>query len=54
MVKYADGVIRRTNPDGTFQRNSIGQPAGVIRPGYPEDFLREYIKQTGDRYKMPE
>ena len=54
VVKYADGVIRRTNPDGTFQRNSIGQPAGVIRPGYPEDFLREYIKQTGDRYKMPE
>ena len=54
VVKYADGVIRRTNPDGTFQRNSIGQPAGVTRPGYPEDFLREYIKQTGDRYKMPE
>ena len=54
VVKYSDGVIRRTNPDGSFQRNSIGQPAGVIRPGYPEDFLREYVKQTGDRYKMPE
>ena len=54
VVKYSDGVIRRTNPDGSFQRNSIGQPAGVIRPGYPEDFLREYVKQTGERYKMPE
>lgn len=54
VVKYSDGVIRRTNPDGSFQRNSIGQPAGVIRPGYPEDFLKEYVKQTGDRYKMPE
>lgn len=54
VVKYSDGVIRRTNPDGSFQRNSIGQPTGVIRPGYPEDFLREYVKQTGDRYKMPE
>ena len=54
VVKYSDGVIRRTKPDGSFQRNSIGQPAGVIRPGYPEDFLREYVKQTGDRYKMPE
>lgn len=54
VVKYSDGVIRRTHPDGSFQRNSIGQPAGVIRPGYPEDFLREYVKQTGDRYKMPE
>lgn len=54
VVKYADGVIRRTNKDGSFQRNSIGQPAGVIRPGFPEDFMREYVKQTGDRYKMPE
>ena len=54
VVKYADGVVRRTNPDGTFQRNSIGQPAGVIRPGFPEDFMREYVKQTGNRYKMPE
>ena len=54
VVKYSDGVIRRTNPDGSFQRNSIGQPAGVIRPGYPKDFLKEYVKQTGDRYKMPE
>lgn len=54
VVKYSDGVIRRTNKDGSFERNSIGQPAGVIRPGYPEDFLREYVKQTGDRYKMPE
>ncbi len=54
VVKYADGVIRRTNKDGSFERNSIGQPAGVIRPGFPEDFMREYVKQTGDRYKMPE
>ena len=54
VVKYSDGVIRRTNPDGSFQRNSIGQPAGVIRPGYPKDFLKEYVKQTGNRYKMPE
>ena len=53
VVKYSDGVIRRTR-DGKFERNSIGQPAGVIRPGYPKDFLKEYVKQTGDRYKMPE
>ena len=33
IVKYADGVIRKMK-DGKFERNSIGQPAGVIRPGY--------------------
>ena len=54
VVKYSDGVIRRTGKDGRFERNAIGLPAGIIRPGYPVDFLREYVKQTGERYKMPE
>ena len=53
VVKYNDGVVRRMK-DGKFERNSIGQPAEVIRPGYPKDFLKEYVKQTGNRYKMPE
>ena len=37
-----------------FERNAIGQPAGVERPGNPKEFLEEYVKQTGDRYKMPD
>lgn len=53
IVKYNDGVVKRVK-DGKFERNSIGQPAGVLRPGYPKDFLEEYVKQTGDRYKIPE
>ncbi|BDW77049.1 hypothetical protein BFINE_28440 [Bacteroides finegoldii DSM 17565] len=42
-------VVKRMK-DGQFERNSIGQPAGVLRPGYPKEFLQEYVKQTGDRY----
>ena len=53
IVKYNDGVVKRVK-DGRFERNAIGQPAGVIRPGYPKEFLEEYVKQTGDRYKIPE
>ena len=53
VVKYNDGVVKRMK-NGKFERNSIGQPAGVIRPGYPKEFLEEYVKQTGDRYKIPE
>ena len=34
------------------KKNSIGQPAGVVRPGYPKEFLEEYVKQTGERYKV--
>mgnify|MGYP001528812091 FL=1 len=53
IVKYNDGVVKRVK-DGQFERNSIGQPAGVMRPGYPKEFLQEYVKQTGDRYKVPQ
>ncbi len=53
IVKYNDGVVKRVK-NGQFERNSIGQPAPVIRPGYPEEFLREYVRQTGDRYKVNE
>ena len=53
IVKYNDGVVRKMK-DGKFERNAIGQPAGVERPGYPKEFLEEYVKQTGDRYKMPD
>ena len=52
IVKYNDGVVTRTNKDGSFERNSIGEPTGVIRPGYTDEFLKEYIKHTGDRYKV--
>ncbi len=53
VVKYNDGVVKRVK-GRTFERNSIGQPARVIRPGYPQEFLKEYVKQTGERYKMPQ
>ena len=51
VVKYNDGVTKRVK-DGRFERNAIGQPARVIRQGYPEDFLKEYVRQTGERYKV--
>ncbi|NMA73410.1 MAG: dipeptidase [Bacteroidales bacterium] len=52
IVKYQDGIVK-PEVDGKFSRNEIGQPAAVKRPGLPEDFAREYVKQTGDRYKIP-
>lgn len=49
IVKYNDGVVKRVK-NGQFERNEIGEPAGVVRPGYPAGFLKEYVKQTGERY----
>ena len=54
IVKYNDGVIRKDGRTGKFERNAIGQPAGVVRPGYSKEFLEEYVKQTGERYKVTE
>ncbi|MBQ8501657.1 MAG: C69 family dipeptidase [Bacteroides sp.] len=53
IVKYNDGVVKRMK-DGKFERNNIGQPAPVLRPGYPQEFLEEYVKQTGKRYEIPQ
>ncbi|EGJ71287.1 peptidase U34 dipeptidase [Bacteroides coprosuis DSM 18011] len=52
IVKYNDGVVTKTNKDGSFERNKIGEPTGVVRPGYTEKFLKDYIEQTGERYKV--
>ena len=53
IVKYNDGVVKRVK-NGELERNAIGQPAGDIRSGYTKEFLEEYVKQTGDRYKVTE
>jgi dipeptidase len=52
LVKYNDGTVR-PEKNGKFIRDKWGMPLRVKRPGYPEDFLREYVKQTGDRYLIP-
>lgn len=53
LVRYNDGVVRGVE-NGKFEVNSIGQPGRVKRVGYPQAFLEEYVRQTGDRYKAPE
>jgi dipeptidase len=53
LVKYNDGTVKRVK-NGEFERNAIGRTAPVIRVGYPKEFLEEYVKQTGDRYKIVE
>lgn len=51
LVKYNDGVVKRMK-DGKFERTATGLAAPVIRPGYPQEFLQELVKATGDRYKV--
>ncbi len=50
IVRYNDMVIKQVNPDGTFKRTPEGQCAPVTRPGYPEEFNRRVVAETGNRY----
>ncbi len=51
LVKYVDGVVK-PEEDGKFKRNEHGQPASPIRTGYSNEFYKQVIEQTGDRYKV--
>ncbi len=52
LVKYIDGNVKKEE-NGTFKRNEYGQPAMPNFPGYPEWWLREIVKSTGDHLKVP-
>ena len=52
VVRYNDMVIKQVNPDGSFKRTPEGQCAPVIRPGYPEEFNRRVVAETGERYLL--
>ena len=54
IVKYNDLAVKPTDENGTFNRNQYGGGARVQRPGFPEAYARELLKQTGDKYKVPE
>lgn len=51
MIKYMDGITRKEK-NGEFIRNEHGQPSSPIRQGYSEEYYRQLIKETGDKYKV--
>ena len=50
IVKYNDMVVKPENPDGSFKLSKYGIAERPLRPGYPEKYARELIKQTGDKF----
>ncbi len=53
LVKYMDGNVKKEE-NGKFKYNPYGLPVFPDQPGYPEWWLREIIKQTGDKLKVTE
>ena len=52
IVKFNDMTIK-PEKDGKFLRTSTGLGERVKRPGYSDYFKRELIKQSGDKFVMP-
>ena len=54
VVKYNDMIIKPTDKNGTFKKTPYGLGATPVRPGYPENFAKQLVKQSGDKFLVPE
>ena len=54
IVKFNDMVIKPQETDGSFSRTPDGLGARPVRPGYPESYRRTIVKETGDKFLLPE
>ena len=52
IVKYND-MAMKPELNGAFSRTKTGLGAKVVRPGFPQTFSREIIKQTNDKFLVP-
>ena len=53
IVKYNDMIIK-PDVNGVFTRTEHGIGAKVVRPGFSDGFVREYLKQTDGKFAYPE
>ena len=54
VVKYNDMIIKPTDKNGTFKKTPYGLGATPVRPGYPEKFAKQLVKQSGDKFLVSE
>lgn len=54
IVKYNDMAVKRMDDNGQYEKTPGGDPRPVLRPGYPEKYRQQIIKQTGSRYQVPQ
>ena len=54
VVKYNDMIIKPTDKNGTFKKTPYGLGATPVRPGYPEKFAKQLVKQSGDKFLVTE
>ena len=53
IVRFNDGAVKKMK-NGKLVAPKTGNVAPLDRPGYPQEFLKEVVKTTGERYKSKE
>jgi dipeptidase len=53
IVKYNDFVVK-SEKNGKVERGSTGLVGRMSRPGYPEEYQKQVVRQTGERYLIPQ
>ena len=53
IVQYNDMIVKPEDENGQLRRTPEGLGARVTRPGYPERYGRQLVRQTGKRYEYP-
>ena len=54
LVKYLDGNIKKTDSEGRFLRTPEGLCEYPEFGGYNEEYYRQIVNQTGDKFKVNE
>lgn len=54
IVKFNDMTIKPEDADGQFSRTPDGFGATPKRPGYTDEYKRVIIRETGEKYRIPE
>ena len=54
IVRHNDMAMKPVDEQGRFKRSEHGIGATVQRPGYPQPFARHLVKETKERYTIPE
>jgi dipeptidase len=52
LVKYMDGVVKRQDDAGNFERTEYGRPSYPHRPPYDDEWRRRIATETGKKLKI--
>ena len=52
IVKYNDMCIKKVDEQGNYILTPGGEPIAPDRPGYPEEYRRKMVEESGDKYLL--